>query len=49
MTETVTGGCPICGGDVKGDDTHLFYCDECNILFARHSLKGGNTQKGEHG
>ncbi|MBW2983457.1 hypothetical protein KY327_04090 [Candidatus Woesearchaeota archaeon] len=36
---TVNGGCPVCGGDVKGDDDHLYHCSKCNLLFAKHSLK----------
>lgn len=30
----VEKGCPICGGDVKGDKEHKFYCEHCNYLFS---------------
>ncbi len=36
--ETVQKGCPICHGDVKGNDVFLYYCQPCNILFKRDEL-----------
>ena len=36
--QVIKGGCPICRGDVSGDDFAKFYCKRCNILFSRPSL-----------
>jgi hypothetical protein len=36
----VPKACPICQGDVAGNDKALYFCKRCNILFARHSLLG---------
>ncbi|NQU78293.1 hypothetical protein HQ545_00840 [Candidatus Woesearchaeota archaeon] len=35
--------CPICGGDVKGNDHFHYYCRKCNILFDRDHLSEGGT------
>ncbi|MFH1916927.1 MAG: hypothetical protein ABIJ21_06725 [Nanoarchaeota archaeon] len=39
IIETIEQGCPICLSDVKGNDTYLFFCKGCNILFRRQHLK----------
>ncbi|MFH0978842.1 MAG: hypothetical protein V1837_06090 [Candidatus Woesearchaeota archaeon] len=31
--QTIPKGCPICSSDVKGDETHKYYCKKCNLLF----------------
>lgn len=31
--------CPLCDGEVKGNDLILFYCKKCNFLFNRTELK----------
>jgi hypothetical protein len=36
--ETVQNGCPICHGDVKGNEIFLYYCKPCNILFRKEDL-----------
>ncbi|MBN1274952.1 hypothetical protein JXA12_01545 [Candidatus Woesearchaeota archaeon] len=36
---TVPHGCPVCKGDVKGNDQALYFCSNCNLLFAKHSLR----------
>lgn len=36
---TVKGGCPICKGDVKGNDHAKYFCQKCNILFSKESLE----------
>jgi hypothetical protein len=36
--EKIHAGCPICKGDVLGDDVYLFYCQKCNILFKREEV-----------
>ncbi len=36
---TVKAGCPICKGDVKGNDEYLFFCAHCNILYKRDDLR----------
>lgn len=36
--ETLSGACPLCGGDVKGDNEHKFFCSGCNILFEKAHL-----------
>lgn len=43
--ETIDKACPICKGDVKGDDTYLFYCKKCNILFKRDELFLENPER----
>jgi len=42
--ETIKEGCPICKGDVKGNDTYMFYCKQCNILFRKDELLLGKSQ-----
>jgi hypothetical protein len=37
--ETIKDGCPICSGDVKGDDRHLFFCANCGLLYKREHLQ----------
>lgn len=32
-------GCPICGGDVKGNFKFRYLCINCNILFRYKDLK----------
>lgn len=34
----VPGGCPICGGDVKGNDHYRFFCEHCNVLFDKKDI-----------
>ena len=36
--ETFEKACPICHGDVKGDETYLYFCKQCNILFRKDDL-----------
>jgi hypothetical protein len=36
--ETMQKACPICHSDVKGNDTYLYFCQHCNILFKRDDL-----------
>lgn len=36
--ETVEKACPICHSDVKGNDTYLYFCQKCNILFKKEDL-----------
>ncbi len=43
--ETIDKACPICKSDVKGDDTYLFYCKKCNILFRREELFLENPER----
>lgn len=31
----ISGGCPICGSDVKGNDYFGYLCKQCNVLFDR--------------
>jgi hypothetical protein len=38
QVETIEGGCLLCGGDVKGNETYKFYCKKCNVLFERWHL-----------
>lgn len=43
--ETIDKACPVCKSDVKGDDTYLFYCKKCNILFKREELFLENPER----
>jgi hypothetical protein len=36
--ETVKKACPICKGDVKGNDVYLYFCKPCNILYKKEEL-----------
>lgn len=36
--ETIEKACPICHSDVKGNDTYLYFCKQCNILFKKEDL-----------
>lgn len=36
--ETVEQGCPICHSDVKGNDTYLYFCKKCNVLYRKEDL-----------
>ena len=36
--ETFEHACPICHSDVKGDETYLYFCKQCNILFRKEDL-----------
>jgi len=38
---TIKEACPICHGDVKGNDKTLYFCQTCNLLFAKHHLDQG--------
>jgi hypothetical protein len=41
--ETIKDGCPICKGDVKGNNNYMFYCKACNVLFKRDELLLGKA------
>lgn len=43
--ETIDKACPVCKSDVKGDDTYLFYCKKCNLLFKRDELFLENPER----
>ncbi len=34
----VKQGCPLCGGDVVGNDKLGYYCKHCNLLFSLREL-----------
>ncbi|USN45325.1 MAG: hypothetical protein H6502_04690 [Candidatus Woesearchaeota archaeon] len=36
--ELIAKGCPICGGDVRGNDDIKFFCKGCNVTFSRRQL-----------
>jgi len=33
--ETIPNSCPLCGNDTKGNDKFKFFCEKCDVLFAR--------------
>lgn len=48
----ISGGCPICGGDVKGNDHFRYLCENCNVLFDKKDVidsefgrRGGGVRK----
>ena len=45
LIETIAKSCPICASDVKGNDTYLFFCTKCNILFKREELFLENPER----
>lgn len=37
LVKIIKKGCPICGGEVRGNFKYLYFCVNCNILFkSRH-------------
>lgn len=34
----VEHGCPVCGGDVKGNEFFKFFCKHCNVLFDKKDI-----------
>lgn len=34
----ITDGCPICGGEVKGNDHLKYFCKKCNLLFDKKDI-----------
>jgi len=44
-TLLVKNACPICGGDVKGNDEIKYYCKNCNLLFSRENLATNTGQE----
>jgi hypothetical protein len=39
----VSGGCPVCKGDVKGNHKYRYHCENCSLLFRFPDL---NKEKG---
>jgi formamidopyrimidine-DNA glycosylase len=35
---TLNNACPICGGELKGNDEINYYCQNCNLLFTTLDL-----------
>ena len=46
---TVTNGCLLCGGDVRGNRESKYYCKKCNILFSHESLERAGKFKPQEG
>jgi hypothetical protein len=40
MEKIETMKCPVCRGEVKGNDSYKFLCLKCKILFERHHIEG---------
>lgn len=36
--ELIKKACPICKGDVRGNDVYLYFCKRCKILYKREEL-----------
>jgi hypothetical protein len=34
----ISNGCPVCGGDVKGNDYYRYFCENCNVLFDKKDI-----------
>ncbi|MBU0461433.1 MAG: hypothetical protein KJ574_02495 [Nanoarchaeota archaeon] len=34
----IENGCPLCGGEARGNEQYKYYCKVCNILFDRKAL-----------
>ncbi|MBT7902540.1 hypothetical protein HN587_01665 [Candidatus Woesearchaeota archaeon] len=43
----VKKGCPICRGDLKGNDLVNYFCKSCNILFTRKDIRPWDIRKRE--
>ncbi len=39
-TETLRGGCPLCGGNLIGNPRLKYRCQSCNMLFSEEMAKG---------
>jgi methylphosphotriester-DNA--protein-cysteine methyltransferase len=37
----VEKACPLCNGDVYGNDNLRYYCKRCNLLFKKNELRIG--------
>ena len=37
--EVIAHGCPVCKGEVSGNDEALFFCKQCNLLFSRKAVR----------
>ena len=37
----ISEGCPICGGDVKGNSHFKYFCSHCNVLFDKKDILDG--------
>jgi hypothetical protein len=35
---TIEGGCPVCRGEVKGNDFYKYFCEKCNVLFDKKDI-----------
>jgi hypothetical protein len=40
----IPNGCPICGGDLRGNSKVNYYCKKDNILFTQENLKVRDIQ-----
>jgi len=43
--KVIEDGCPICGGEVRGNTKQLYFCKNCNLLFRSFQLKRKYTVK----
>lgn len=39
FVKVIENGCPVCGGEVRGNTKVLYYCKECSLLFRSFQLK----------
>lgn len=37
--QVIPHACPVCKGDVSGNDSSLYFCKHCNLLFRREALE----------
>jgi len=35
---TISNGCPLCHGEVKGNDFYRYFCENCNVLFDKKDI-----------
>lgn len=41
----VKKGCPLCKGDLRGNDEFKFFCKRCNILFDKKDIRKPKSQE----
>lgn len=41
----VKKGCPLCKGDLRGNDEFKFFCKKCNILFDKKDIRKPKSQE----
>jgi len=41
----IDNGCPICNGEVRGNDHYRYFCKSCNLLFRKNELRHKGSRR----